>query len=397
MNDMNTLPLLQEFRKRYPKSGTPQAAWAPGRVNLLGEHTDYNQGFVFPMAIDAGIQIAGALNGTERVNLYSLDYAAQESFLLEDIVPSVQNTWVNYIKGVFVEFQKLGLKPQGVDLVLQGNVPQGAGLSSSAALEVAAALLLNSLHGWDTGAVDLVKLAQKAENEFVGVACGIMDQFASMLGQRDHALFLDCRSLDYEAIPLPLAQRSYTVAVVNSGVKRGLAGSEYNIRRSQCEQAVEMLEQQLPGIGSLRDVGEEHLALVNALPDPLARRARHVITENERVLKGVATLKAGDLEEFGRLLNASHASLRDDYEVSCRELDTLVELALEVPGVLGSRMTGAGFGGCTIALVPQPSLPAFQEHIHKHYTERTGLQPEIFVFRPAPGAGIITGAGAPLS
>ena len=182
------------------------------------------------MAIDAGIQIAGALNGTERVNLYSLDYAAQESFLLEDIVPSVQNTWVNYIKGVFVEFQKLGLKPQGVDLVLQGNVPQGAGLSSSAALEVAAALLLNSLHGWDTGAVDLVKLAQKAENEFVGVACGIMDQFASMLGQRDHALFLDCRSLDYEAIPLPLAQRSYTVAVVNSGVKRGLAGSEYNIR-----------------------------------------------------------------------------------------------------------------------------------------------------------------------
>jgi galactokinase len=180
-------------------------------------------------------------------------------------------------------------------------------------------------------------------------------------------------------------------------VKRGLAGSEYNIRRSQCEQAVEMLEQQLPGIGSLRDVGEEHLALVNALPDPLARRARHVITENERVLKGVAALKAGDLEEFGRLLNASHASLRDDYEVSCRELDTLVELALEVPGVLGSRMTGAGFGGCTIALVPQPSLPAFQEHIHKHYTERTGLQPEIFVFRPAPGAGIITGAGAPLS
>ena len=281
--------------------------------------------------------------------------------------------------------------------MLQGNVPQGAGLSSSAALEVAAALLLNSLHGWDTGAVDLVKLAQKAENEFVGVACGIMDQFASMLGQRDHALFLDCRSLDYEAIPLPLAQRSYTVAVVNSGVKRGLAGSEYNIRRSQCEQAVEMLEQQLPGIGSLRDVGEEHLALVNALPDPLARRARHVITENERVLKGVAALKAGDLEEFGRLLNASHASLRDDYEVSCRELDTLVELALEVPGVLGSRMTGAGFGGCTIALVPQPSLPAFQEHIHKHYTERTGLQPEIFVFRPAPGAGIITGAGAPLS
>ena len=194
--------------------------------------------------------------------------------------------------------------------------------------------------------------------------------------------------------PPALAQRKHSGCKQRR--KRGLADSEYNIRRSQCEQAVEMLEQQLPGIGSLRDVGEEHLALVNALPDPLARRARHVITENERVLKGVAALKAGDLEEFGRLLNASHASLRDDYEVSCRELDTL-GVALEVPGVLGSRMTGAGFGGCTIALVPQPSLPAFQEHIHKHYTERTGLQPEIFVFRPAPGAGIITGAGAPLS
>ena len=272
------------------------------------------------------------------------------------------------------------------------DVYKRQGLSSSAALEVAAALLLATLHSWRLDAVDLVKLAQKAENEFVGVACGIMDQFASMLGQEDHALFLDCRTLDYEAVPLPLAERGLAVAVVNSGVRRGLAGSEYNTRRRQCEEAVQLLRERIPGIKALRDVGAEHLNLVNELPDPLAKRARHVVTENARVLEGVAALKAGDLEKFGRLLNASHESLRDDYEVSCRELDLLVELALEVPGVLGSRMTGAGFGGCTIALVPQTSLPAFKEHVQSEYQRRTGIEPEIFSFRPAPGARVTAGA-----
>lgn len=392
MNELSTAGLLEEFKARFPWAGKVQAVRAPGRVNLLGEHTDYNQGFVFPMAIDAGIQIAGELNGTGRVNLYSLNYAAKESFLLEEITPSKSNTWVNYIKGVVWQFQKLGLQPQGADLVIQGNVPQGAGLSSSAALEVAAALLLDALHGWGLGAVDLVKLAQKAENEFVGVACGIMDQFASMLGQKDHALFLDCRSLEYEAVPLPLEKQGYAVAVVNSGVRRGLAGSEYNTRRQQCEEAVQRLQNELPGVESLRDVSLVDLSLVNQLPDPLARRARHVVMENARVQQGVTALKAGELEEFGRLLTASHKSLRDDYEVSCAELDLLVELALEVPGVLGSRMTGAGFGGCTIALVPQTSLPAFEKTVSEEYQRRTGIQPEIFVFRPAPGARIITEA-----
>jgi len=392
MNELSTAGLLEEFKARFPRAGKVQAVRAPGRVNLLGEHTDYNQGFVFPMAIDAGIQIAGELNGTGRVNLYSLNYAAKESFLLEEITPSKSNTWVNYIKGVVWQFQKLGLQPQGADLVIQGNVPQGAGLSSSAALEVAAALLLDALHGWGLGAVDLVKLAQKAENEFVGVACGIMDQFASMLGQKDHALFLDCRSLEYEAVPLPLEKQGYAVAVVNSGVRRGLAGSEYNTRRQQCEEAVQRLQNELPGVESLRDVSLVDLSLVNQLPDPLARRARHVVMENARVQQGVTALKAGELEEFGRLLTASHKSLRDDYEVSCAELDLLVELALEVPGVLGSRMTGAGFGGCTIALVPQTSLPAFEKTVSEEYQRHTGIQPEIFVFRPAPGARIITEA-----
>jgi len=219
-----------------------------------------------------------------------------------------------------------------------------------------------------------------------------MDQFASLMGRESHALFLDCRSLEYAAVPLPLAERGYAVAVLNSGVRRGLASSQYNIRRRQCEEAVQLLQEKLPGITSLRDVGPEHLAVVNQLPEPLKRRARHVVTENARVLQGVAALQAGDLEEFGRLVSASHASLRDDFEVSCRELDILVELALEVPGVLGSRMTGAGFGGCTIALVPRSSLPTFEEQIRIEYQRRTGLPAEIFTFRPAPGARLIAAA-----
>jgi len=389
---LNHERLVEEFQARFPRSGPIQIVEAPGRVNLLGEHTDYNAGFVFPMAIDAGIQLAGALNGTAQVNLYSLDYAAQESFLLKEIVPSKENSWANYVKGVFREFQKLGREPQGVDLVITGSVPQGAGLSSSAALEVGTALLLTALHNWQLETRDLVKLAQRAENDFVGVACGIMDQFASLMGRESHALFLDCRSLEYAAVPLPLAERGYAVAVLNSGVRRGLASSQYNIRRRQCEEAVQLLQEKLPGITSLRDVGPEHLAVVNQLPEPLKRRARHVVTENARVLQGVVALQAGDLEEFGRLVSASHASLRDDFEVSCRELDILVELALEVPGVLGSRMTGAGFGGCTIALVPRSSLPTFEEQIRIEYQRRTGLPAEIFTFRPAPGARLIAAA-----
>lgn len=392
MRALNHERLVEEFQARFPRSGPIQIVEAPGRVNLLGEHTDYNAGFVFPMAIDAGIQLAGALNGTAQVNLYSLDYAAQESFLLKEIVPSKENSWANYVKGVFREFQKLGREPQGVDLVITGSVPQGAGLSSSAALEVGTALLLTALHNWQLETRDLVKLAQRAENDFVGVACGIMDQFASLMGRESHALFLDCRSLEYAAVPLPLAERGYAVAVLNSGVRRGLASSQYNIRRRQCEEAVQLLQEKLPGITSLRDVGPEHLAVVNQLPEPLKRRARHVVTENARVLQGVVALQAGDLEEFGRLVSASHASLRDDFEVSCRELDILVELALEVPGVLGSRMTGAGFGGCTIALVPRSSLPTFEEQIRIEYQRRTGLPAEIFTFRPAPGARLIAAA-----
>ncbi|MCK9526473.1 MAG: galactokinase, partial [Limnochordia bacterium] len=230
--------LKKEFRARFPNTAEPLLVWAPGRVNLLGEHTDYNEGFVFPMAIDVGIYMAGALNKTGEVRLYSLDYQAGATFALEDITPSSHDKWTNYIRGVCREFQLAGFEPRGMDLLVQGNVPQGAGLSSSAALEVATAVLITALHAWHVDRVDMVKMAQRAENDFVGVASGIMDQFASMMGQKDHALFLDCRSLDYELIPTPFEEQGYAVVVINSGVRRGLVDSAYNTRRQECTDAV---------------------------------------------------------------------------------------------------------------------------------------------------------------
>ena len=362
---------------------------APGRVNLLGEHTDYNEGFVFPMAIDAGITMAGALNRSGVINLYSLDYDAESRFPTQEILSSTTEQWTNYFRGVCKEFQLLGFELQGLDVVIQGNVPQGAGLSSSAALEVAAAVLLRSLHGWDYDDVELVKLTQRAENDFVGVASGIMDQFASMMGRKDHALFLDCRSLEYELIPTPFEEQDYVVVVLNSRVRRGLVDSAYNTRRQECSDAVQLLKPQLGEIASLRDVGMEHLPLIEQLPGTLASRARHVVSENDRVLKAIKALKAGDLVSFGQALTASHQSLQYDFEVSCPELDLLVELALEVPGVLGSRMTGAGFGGCTVSLVPRPQLALFEERVTKNYEAQTKLQAEVYVFSASPGAQVL--------
>jgi galactokinase len=397
MNHEDIVRLLEQLRRKYKTQGRPQVVRAPGRVNLLGEHTDYNEGFVFPMAIDAGITMVGALNGTNQIQLYSLDFEASDRFSVEEIVPSSSRRWTNYLRGVCAEFKKAGLPLQGLDLILEGNVPQGAGLSSSAALEVAAALLISALHDWEMDRVELVKLAQRAENDFVGVASGIMDQFASMMGQKDHALFLDCRSLDYELIPTPFEQQGYSVVVTNTRVQRGLVESEYNARRQECSEAVEHLKRHLPGISSLRDVSMDQMPLIQALPPVLAQRARHVVTENDRVLQGILALQAGDLVRFGQYLNASHDSLRFDFEVSCPELDLLVELAQKVQGVLGSRMTGAGFGGCTISLVPQRSLNFFKETVSREYRAQTGLEPEIFVFSASQGARTMEAAAPPQS
>ena len=262
----------------------------------------------------------------------------------------------------------------------------GLSLSSSAALEIAAALLIDEIHDLKVHRVELVKLAQKAENEFVGVNCGIMDQFISMMGKAHHALLLDCRTLDYKLIPAHFEMMGYSVVVVNSRVKRGLVDSEYNTRRAQCEAAVASLKTQIPGIKALRDVTAEHLDLINELPADLAKRARHVVTENQRVLDGVQALQNNNLKLFGELLYASHESLRDDYEVSCRELDLLVEIARSIPGTLGSRMTGAGFGGCTVSLVPQDAVDDFMTAVRERYWSQTGIEPELFVFKASHGA-----------
>ena len=381
--------LKAKYRQLFPDSGPPLCVAAPGRVNLLGEHTDYNDGFVFPMAIDPHILYVGGTNGTSRVRLFSQDFNELDEFDLRNIEFSNQHPWANYIRGVCAQFLAAGRTLQGMDMVLQGNIPQGGGLSSSAALEVGAALLINELHRLGMDKVELVKLSQRAENEFVGVNCGIMDQFASMMGQRDHALFLDCRSLDYELVPTGFEEMGYSVVVIHSGVKRGLVDSEYNIRRRQCEEAVQLLQKELPGIKALRDVSVQHLDLINALPGELAKRARHVVTENQRVLDGVSALKQGDLETFGQLLNASHDSLRTDYEVSCPELDLLVEICRGTAGTLGSRMTGAGFGGCTVTVTPQEQVEGLKKRVLEEYPAKTGIAPQIYVFTASEGARVL--------
>lgn len=386
---MQTKQLSKIYVKQFPNSLPTIVASAPGRVNLLGEHTDYNDGFVLPLAIDAQITFVGAPNNTNKVNLYSADFKALDSFALEDIKLVQKNTWSNYIRGVCAMLIAAGHPLAGMNIVLQGNVPLGAGLSSSAALEVAAALFIQELNQLKIDRVELVKIAQKAENDFVGVNCGIMDQFISMMGEKDHALFLDCRTLEYQLVEAPFAKAGYSLVVINSGVKRGLVDSEYNLRRSQCEEAVKALRKDLPQITALRDVTIQDFDLIKALPSELRKRAMHVVTENQRVIDGVKALRENDLKTFGRLLNESHESLRSDYEVSCFELDLLVQLTRSISGTIGARMTGAGFGGSMIALTAQDQVEDLKEKINKEYQKQTGITPEIFIFNAAQGARII--------
>lgn len=381
--------LYETYLRLFPGARPTIATLGPGRVNLLGEHTDYNEGFVLPMAIDAHITLLGGSNNSDRVNLYSLDFNARDSFSLQDISLTKTNLWSNYIRGVCFILIEAGFPLSGMNIVLQGNVPVGAGLSSSAALEVATALFVTGVNQLTIDRVELVKIAQKAENDFVGVNCGIMDQFASMMGVEDHALFLDCRTLDYQLVAAPFKQLGYAVVVINSGVQRGLVDSEYNLRRAQCEAAVLELKKELAGIATLRDVSIDHLDIVSNLPAELRKRARHVITENQRVFEGVKALQAGNLQTFGRLITASHKSLRDDYEVSRPELDLLVELCQSVPATLGAGMTGAGFGGSVISLVAETAVAELKDTLGREYEQQTGITPEIFVFEAAQGAKIV--------
>ncbi|HET6386118.1 MAG TPA: galactokinase [Armatimonadota bacterium] len=385
--------LRDEFKARYG-DGDLRFFRAPGRVNLLGEHTDYNDGWVLPIAINRDISIASRARDDRVVRLYSLDFQEETEFSLDDIAPSTTRKWSNYVRGIALELEKRKIRLKGMDAVLQGNVPIASGLSSSAAMEIGFALAFQGLNGFDMAPVEMALLAQKTEHEFIGVMSGIMDQFISRMGQKDHALLIDCRSLESRAIPLSGAlgagrgsNRDLVFVVGDTRVRRALADSEYNIRRRQCEEAVRLLEPALPGIKALRDVSLEQLqAHEQLLPEEVRKRARHVVTEDERVLQGVAALEGGDMAAFGRCMNGSHDSLRDDYEVSSAELDTIVKAARSVPGVLGSRMTGAGFGGCTVSLVEKTAVEKLTQVVKGRYQAAFHKEPSLYVCTAENGA-----------
>jgi galactokinase len=364
---------------------TPEViARSPGRVNLIGEHTDYNDGFVLPAAIDRTIEFGARRRDDDIVRAYSIDFQDQSEFSLHAIQKDEQHAWSNYLRGVLKFLQEDGHRLTGADVAFGGNVPREAGLSSSAAVEVGAVALAMRLFNIQLGPLEVVRLARRAENEFVNVPCGIMDQFVCALGKRDHALFLDCRDLTYRHVPL---SGRVKIVVCYSGVRRALAASEYEIRLQQCRQAVAQLGTTGLAVKSLREIDLTDLEVArHSLSEILLKRARHVVSENDRVLKAVKQLEKGDLESFGRLMIASHESLRDDYEVSCRELDVLVELALKQPGVLGARMTGAGFGGCTVNLVLADVAESFAEAVKIGYDKATGLTAEVYVCEASDGA-----------
>ena len=364
------------YRDAYNNTDNLYTGRASGRVNLIGGHTDYNDGYVLPIPLDRDIWIVGSPRNDDTVNAYAADFDEWATFSLKDVTSKNTAQWVNYIQGVAWSLHKRGYILRGVDLVIKGTVPIGAGLSSSAAIEVAALRLFSKISGFTVEPVEAAYICMEAENDYVGVKCGVMDQFVASLGRRGNALFIDCRTNDFELLSLPPDVR---VVIVNSNVKRELASSAYNERRAQCMEGVKILEQYLPGIRALRDVSVSDLnEFGHNLPPLIYRRCHHVVTENARVLEGVRALKAEDMMKLGELINASHASLRDNYEVSSDELNILVETAQSLPQTLGSRMTGAGFGGCTVNLVKANSVLDFTRKISEGYFEATGLSAEIY-------------------
>jgi galactokinase len=373
--------LSESFRHAF--GAAPALYRAPGRVNLIGEHTDYNDGFVLPAALELATYVAAAARADRRLRVRSLRGDVEAEFDLDDPDPTPRRDWSDYVRGVAVMLMQDGHRLGGADLLIDSTVPVGAGLSSSAALEVSVGYALLDLAGIAVDRKQLALTCQRAENEFVGMRCGIMDQFISCHGQDAHALLLDCRSLGFRLVPIDPAVR---VVICNSMVHHELAGGEYNLRRADCERGVALLAPLLPGIRALRDVTFAQLeAHKGVLPDVTYRRCRHIVTENARVEEAGAALEAGHVAAFGRLMNESHVSMRDDYEISCLEIDILVDLAWAIDGVLGSRMTGGGFGGCTVSLVRADAVERFSEQLAAGYRSRTGITPQIFVCSPGDG------------
>ncbi len=381
---------IQEVESRFNELfGHPPTILvrAPGRVNLIGEHTDYNDGFVFPAAIEREVLMAASLRSDDEIRTYALNFNQPSNFSLKDIQPAQEGRerWSNYIRAMASILQSEQVPLRGINLAVLGDVPLGSGLSSSAAMLVAAGLAFTASTETTIDPVKRALLAQRAEREFVGVNVGIMDMFISALGQANHALLIDTRSLEFEAVPMPATGVSIVIADTNK--KRGLVDSEYNQRRAQCEDAVTILKNVLPDIRALRDVSlEDFERFGSLLPEIVRKRARHVITEDVRTLESVEALKRGYITRFGILMNESHESLRNDYEVSCSELDSLVEAARSVDGVYGARMTGAGFGGCTVSLVADEAVESFRETVPNLFKTATGLNAKITITTAAPGA-----------
>lgn len=362
--------------------------FAPGRVNLIGEHTDYNEGFVLPLATEMGITMEAVLRSDDLIRIKAVDLGEAVSLSLRELMPADGKQWWNYPAGVFWAFLEERYRVKGADLVFSGDVPIGSGLSSSAALEVATATAISHLNGLELEPLKLALLSQKAENRYVGVQCGIMDQFASALAISGHAIFIDCRSLDYEQVPLNLS--SQVLAIIDSRVKRNLSGTEYNRRREECEEALALINREMGHKKlSLRDVSGTEIENARAfLPDVLYRRSRFVVEENQRVIEAVKAFRESDLIRAGQLMNDSHAGLRDLYEVSCKELDLLAETAWSTAGVLGARMTGAGFGGCLIALVEKEELPNLKRRILEKAADQLEQTPLFYITEPAAGCRV---------
>ncbi|MET3598483.1 galactokinase [Martelella mangrovi] len=380
---VDTVSLREAFAERF--GGTPQLFRAPGRVNLIGEHTDYNDGFVMPAALEFEAQAAASVRDDRIIRIHSLNNGQSAEIDLSAAGNTPRGDWTDYAFGVAVMLEAAGKQISGADILVSSSVPVGSGLSSSAALEVVVGYTLLSLSGHAVDTVELAQICQKAENDYVGMRCGIMDQFISCNGVHDHALMIDCRSLERKPVPIDPKAR---IVVANSMVHHALADGEYNKRRNSCEEGVRLLTPALGDIAALRDVSfaalEENR---DFLPELTYRRCRHIVTENERVLTAAEVLERGDLEAFGQLMNASHASMRDDYEISCAEVDTLVDIAQNQPGVFGARMTGGGFGGCVVALVAAEAVDGFIENVRVAYREATGHTSDIFACAPQDGAG----------
>jgi len=355
---------------------------APGRANLLGGHTDYNDGYVLPVALDRAAWITASPVAGSEVRLCALDLEKDAAFSLDSIPPS-SGEWADYPCGVAWALQDDGLELTGLEAVLSSSVPVGSGLSSSAAIEVAFAYTWQVLSGFERDRRELALLCQRAENVYVGVNCGILDQMASALGAEGYARLLDCRTLESELVPLP---RDVVIVVADTKVRRSLASSEYNVRRAQCEEAVSVLSEYLSGIHALRDVSSSNLERFKEhLSETVSRRARHIVADNERVLQAAEALREGDVATVGALMKACHISLRDDYEVSSPELDVLAEAAWDVAGCYGARLTGAGFGGCTVALVAEGAVSDFEAHVAAAYESAFDRLPDIYVCHSANG------------